>query len=154
MEVLITGGRDFLNLAQMEVDLRGLLPLGLKRIIHGACPHGADALANHLGLVLLGADGVLGVPAAWNIHGNAAGPIRNIEMLDKHKPKIVLGYPTPKSRGTWHCIAEAAARKIPVIAFIPWWKDDISELVRRETLHYKKEATGVRQGTHVVIRAA
>lgn len=138
----------------MEADLRSLLPLGLSLVIHGANPNGADALADRLGHLLLGSEGVCGVPAAWKIHGKGAGPRRNIQMLDEKKPKVVLAYPTPKSVGTWHCIAEAAARKIRTIAFIPWWEGDIEELVRRETAKYGTPAVGTRRGTHVLIKAA
>jgi hypothetical protein len=32
-------------------------------------------------------------PADWGKHGNAAGPIRNQQMLDKEKPDLVLAFP-------------------------------------------------------------
>lgn len=33
------------------------------------------------------------VPAQWDLHGKAAGPIRNARMLKEFKPDLVLGFP-------------------------------------------------------------
>lgn len=33
------------------------------------------------------------VRAEWKIHGNAAGPIRNQQMLNDHKPDVVVAFP-------------------------------------------------------------
>jgi len=151
VRILITGGRDFWNEVQMAADFQALLSRGLTVVIHGKNPNGADALADRLARALLGDDGVRDRPADWNSFGKGAGPKRNIQMLDEEHPDLVMGYPTPKSRGTWHCIAEAAARDLPILAFIPWWSGDIAELVERETRRYGKVATGVRRGTHVVV---
>lgn len=150
VKVLITGGRGFQNEAQIEADLRSLLSLGLSCVIHGMCPEGADMLADRVACRLLGVAGVKRFPADWNAHGKGAGHIRNVQMLDECEPGLVLGYPDPKSRGTWHCLSEAAARNIRTLAFIPWWEGDIAELVERETKRYQL-ATGLRRGTHVQI---
>jgi len=148
LRVVVTGGREFTAAAQIEADLRSLLSMGLQRVAHGAARKGADPLADEiakrLGLC------VPDYPADWR-EGKRAGLIRNVEMLESEKPGLVLAYPDPKSRGTWHCTAEAAARNIPVLGFIPWWEGDIAELVERETRRYGKVATGVRKGTHVII---
>ena len=31
-------------------------------------------------------------PADWNMHGRAAGPIRNQQMLDEGKPELVVSF--------------------------------------------------------------
>jgi hypothetical protein len=41
-------------------------------------------------------------PALWDVHGRAAGPIRNQLMLDEGKPDLVLAF--PGGRGTAHMI--------------------------------------------------
>ncbi len=46
--------------------------------------------------------------ANWNQHGRAAGPIRNILMLKKIEPELVLGFWDGTSPGTKHCITLAA----------------------------------------------
>lgn len=149
MKVLITGGREFWNRAQIEADLRALLPQGLNQIVHGHHHKGADFLADLVGELLLGREGVLRHPADWS-EGKRGGLLRNITMLDTERPNLVLAYPDPKSRGTWHCVVEAAARDIPVLAFLPW-EGDLVELVDRSTRRYGKVVTGARKGSHVVI---
>jgi hypothetical protein len=49
-------------------------------IVHGACPYGADKLANDLA-VEFGVP-VEKHPARWSIHGNRAGFLRNAEMVE------------------------------------------------------------------------
>lgn len=72
-------------------------------LIHGACPSGADALAEdwywhkmddgarHLYIVRYEAD--------WDTFGKYAGPRRNKQMVDT-KPDIVLAFPLGDSKGT------------------------------------------------------
>ena len=52
--------------------------------------------------------------------GRGAGRLRNVEMLESERPDIVLAYPDPESRGTWHCVAEAWRRRIPVLVWVSW----------------------------------
>lgn len=49
-------------------------------------------------------------PADWKTHGKAAGPIRNIEMLETYPEARVLAFPMGLSKGTRHCIKEAKRR--------------------------------------------
>jgi hypothetical protein len=87
-------------------------------VIHGAAsrkPRGversadmlADRAARELGFT------VEPHPADWKRHGKAAGPIRNLAMLDT-KPDLVLAFQRDGSRGTQHTIDEARKRGIPV----------------------------------------
>lgn len=51
-------------------------------------------------------------PADWNLHGKAAGPIRNQEMVDLGAD-ICLAFPSGGSIGTWDCLKRAALAGIP-----------------------------------------
>lgn len=129
MKVVVTGGRKFTDGQRIEVDLRALLSLGLRKVSQGGngvpdhdtgptdwhptCS--ADALA-------LYACGRLGIEAetysvrpAVDGPWPAAGPRRNIRMLEAERPDLVLAYPDAKSRGTWRCIRAALARDLSVV---------------------------------------
>jgi len=71
-------------------------------LVHGGCRTGVDMYVNDL------AEEVgwfpVSVPAQWSIHGKKAGPIRNQQMIDVHKPHIFLGFPVKDSKGTRDCI--------------------------------------------------
>lgn len=54
-------------------------------------------------------------PAQWGTYGKKAGVIRNIEMLDKAKPDLLIAFPSVKSIGTRHCIREAQKRGVQTI---------------------------------------
>lgn len=78
MKLLITGSRDW----KEKRTIRNVLsdfPAGTV-LVHGDC-RGADRIAGSIGKQL-GFD-VRPYPANWQAYGNAAGPIRNQEMLDK-----------------------------------------------------------------------
>ncbi len=82
-------------------------------IVEGDC-RGADKISGYLarkhGLE------VIPVPAKWEIYGNAAGPIRNQEMLDKYKPDLVVAFHNDieHSKGTKNMITLATNQGIPV----------------------------------------
>lgn len=65
----------------VERELR-TLPAGTI-VVHGAAP-GADNIAGYVAAAL--GFQVRPYPAQWQLHGKAAGPIRNQEMLDKEHP--------------------------------------------------------------------
>lgn len=55
-------------------------------------------------------------PANWDLHGNAAGPIRNQRMVDLRPPADVLvAAPLGKSPGTRDCMARARKAGIRVV---------------------------------------
>lgn len=54
-------------------------------------------------------------PANWDLHGNAAGPIRNQEMLDFGKPDLVIAFPLKDSVGTWDMVRRAKAAGVKTI---------------------------------------
>ena len=91
--VLVCGGRDYDD----ENTLRALLDhvhanRGIWTILQGGA-RGADTLAHQWAI----ARGVrsLTVPAQWDKHGRAAGPIRNQEMLNLINPGYdgVIAFP-------------------------------------------------------------
>lgn len=86
--ILITGSRDWddwqtLTRAMFEaVD-----DYGLVTVVHGACPTGADAMADWVGTHLLPHLEVVGTaveryPADWGTLGKRAGFVRNKAMVD------------------------------------------------------------------------
>ena len=81
-------------------------------IIEGEA-RGADKIAGICADVLK--LNVMKFPADWDKHGKAAGPIRNLQMLDEC-PNLVIAFHTnlAKSRGTAHTVREAKIRGIPV----------------------------------------
>lgn len=120
--LLITGSRNFGNQGSSDIALmrdslkdarRRLLDAGFGRIIlvHGAA-RGADQLAasvgKSMGFVLEAH------PAQWDVHGKAAGPIRNKEMVDLGAD-LALAFPRGASRGTRGCMALADKAGIEVI---------------------------------------
>jgi hypothetical protein len=68
------------------------------------------------------------------------GPGRNRRMLLAERPELVLAYPTPSSKGTWNCIAEARRLDISVLVWIHWAvNSDASRIVM-----HALQARGVR----------
>ena len=59
---------------------------------------------------------VEGYPANWELHGKAAGPIRNKRMLDEGKPNKVVFFHSDlaKSKGTKNMVEQARKAGIPV----------------------------------------
>lgn len=52
-------------------------------------------------------------PPDWDKYGNAAGPIRNQQMLDEGKPDLVVAF--PGGRGTADMVNKARKAGIEVI---------------------------------------
>ncbi|MEU9404745.1 DUF2493 domain-containing protein [Streptomyces sp. NPDC048281] len=84
IRLLVTGSRTWTDRPLLEGVIGELL--WLKRIgprdvvlIHGACPRGADALADQFAREI-GMD-VRRHPADWNAFGKRAGFLRNAEMV-------------------------------------------------------------------------
>ena len=116
MRVLVCGGRDY---ADTDTEQAAEIYFAI-RDIHEKTPitaliqggsRGADQcaadLAKELGIK------VVTVPADWNKHGKAAGPIRNQRMIDDFKPDLVLAF--PGGRGTADMVARAKTAGLPII---------------------------------------
>lgn len=111
MIVLVCGGRDFDDIDLLEKTMDELAEkYRITKLIHGEA-RGADMMAN---------DWAFsrdiprrGYRAKWEKHGNAAGPIRNREMLLEGKPDLVIAF--PGGTGTTDCVKQAKALAIEVI---------------------------------------
>lgn len=111
--VLVTGSRFVTDRARVFAALDAVhAERAITLVVHGAC-RGADMLADawaHEREI-----DAIALPADWRKHGKAAGPIRNIEMLEQHAPDIVLAFPIVGGVGTQHCMRAAVERHIPVM---------------------------------------
>jgi hypothetical protein len=108
--VLVCGGRDFSDAAMLESELNEIHEYrNITQVIHGAAS-GADKLA---GMWAKGR-GIpsIACPAAWDVYGKAAGPMRNQYMLDVHKPDLVVAF--PGGRGTADMISRATKAHVSV----------------------------------------
>jgi hypothetical protein len=111
MRLLVCGGRDFEDreFAFAVLDLfHAQQPV--THIIHGAA-RGADTLAGEWAL----SRGIeqTPFPADWSRLRNAAGPIRNAQMLHDGKPDRVFAL--PGGRGTLKMVGQAKDAGIEVI---------------------------------------
>lgn len=126
--VVVTGGRDRHQDRDDALWLRAwLLHIRADVLGHGDCGHtcpdprcsrmSVDRWAGEVARRL--SMGVRAFPAAWHVHGNDAGPIRNLEMLGAG-PIAVLALPGARGlrfngrpTGTGHTVEHARRRGIP-----------------------------------------
>lgn len=127
--ILVTGGRNYHNRNKVfqilyqicddkgwntEPDRYGN-SLPNVTIIHGACPTGADRWADEFAIVHW--TNIQTFSPDWDLHGKAAGPLRNQEMVDylieRQGPHLVVAFPGGK--GTADCVKRAKRAKIEVI---------------------------------------
>lgn len=113
--VLVTGSRDWndeLAIVGALQDIAAEHPAdGELILVHGACPTGADAIANNWAVkygCLIEAH-----PAAWWKYGRIAGPRRNTEMVEAGAD-VCLAFIRNGSRGATHCADTAERAGIPV----------------------------------------
>ncbi len=119
-QLLVTGSRDWddydviLNaLFQAYQDLKptDMNPgqTGGVVLLSGACPSGADLLAEQIWSDKIGRLWISRHPADWEAHGKAAGFIRNKEMVDKN-PDLCVAFIKNGSKGATHTanLAQAA----------------------------------------------
>lgn len=104
--LLVCGGRDYDDWDTLCRELDALQPL---IVIHGAA-RGADRMTDRWARLR-------GVPrrpypADWTRYGNAAGPLRNQQMLDEGHPTGVLAF--PGGPGTADMVRRARAAGLPV----------------------------------------
>lgn len=116
MRVLVCGGRDYLDSDTVNRVLNEIAAadhenmLGhIRCIIHGG-QRGADSLAEQWAAVNWVP--TERYPADWTMHGKAAGPIRNRQMLKQGHPDLVVAF--PGEGGTADMVAAAKAAGIPV----------------------------------------
>jgi hypothetical protein len=117
--ILVTGSRDWddgeliawqLGLAAGDGSRAGRRVI----VVHGACPTGADPVADRLAR-----DHGFEVephPADWAARGPSAGPIRNREMVEAGAD-VCLAFIRGGSRGATGCADMAERAGIPVRRF-------------------------------------
>jgi hypothetical protein len=118
LKVLITGSREWTNEPLIRAELSQLPPDTI--IVHGACPWGADAIADRIA-VELGLE-VHRYPARWTARMRGhAGTARNQEMIDQEhflEEPIDLCLAFPKNiiqwGGTMDCMARAREAGIEI----------------------------------------
>ncbi len=111
MRVLVTGGRDYINTYELFGKLNELHnEVGITVVIHGGAS-GADALAGNWARSRKVQE--IACPADWDKHGKAAGPIRNQEMLEQHKPDLVVAF--SGGRGTADMVRRARDAGVRVV---------------------------------------
>ena len=109
MRILITGSRgweDWQTIAKAMAD--EILAAGASKedtiIVHGACPKGADKLADII--AKRWEANIESHPADWNTHGKAAGFIRNSHMVNLGAD-VCLAFIKDGSNGATHTANEA-----------------------------------------------
>lgn len=110
MKIVVCGCRNWVNRGVIRKRLLELPPDAI--IIEGGC-EGADLLARKVALGIRLE--VVEFPAAWEKYGKAAGPKRNIKMLNT-KPNLVIAFhdDLENSKGTKHIVTEARNRGIEI----------------------------------------
>jgi hypothetical protein len=115
-KVLCCGDREWTNRRVIRRVLQSMQKRGVTEVVEGEC-RGADILsrlvAEELGLA------VHRHPAKWTLHGKAAGPIRNQEMLDEHGNHlwVVIAFHNRlhMSAGTMDMLERAMKAGIPIM---------------------------------------
>lgn len=106
MRMLVCGSRDWTDRVVMFACLDAIAGvLDITEVIEGE-QRGADLMAR----AWASESGIscIGYPADWPHRGKAAGTERNERMLAA-TPGLVVAFPLPQSRGTWHMVTIARA---------------------------------------------
>lgn len=110
MKVIVAGSRSFDDQALMDKWIHQIKSFGLEEIVSGHAK-GADSLGEQ---AAANQDIKLKIfPANWNLHGKAAGHIRNREMANYADAAIVFW--DGKSSGSRNMIEEMVSIKKPVL---------------------------------------
>jgi predicted Rossmann-fold nucleotide-binding protein len=108
-KIIVCGGRDWRDAGAVDRALSAAHgKSGIDMIITGGCK-GADGMAArwaHANCVPY-----LTMPANWEAHGDAAGPIRNQAMLDQVVDGVIA---FPGGKGTAHMVGIAREAGVPV----------------------------------------
>lgn len=109
-KIIIAGGRDFDDYRRL-VNVVGSLTRFNKFTLVSGMATGADSLGLRYARQR-DIKNVLKFPAEWDIHGKAAGPIRNAAMADA--ADTLIAFWDGKSRGTKNMIDVALSKGLTV----------------------------------------
>lgn len=125
MRILVTGSRGWTSTEIIRNIFLRYDSSCPPTLVHGACPKGADAIADRVAKSL--GWGIEAYPAQWEKYGKKkAGPIRNAQMVDT-SPDLVLAFPTESSVGTIHCMNYAIKKNIPTIVISETGEETVNE---------------------------
>ncbi len=115
MIVVVTGGRDYSNVAHVYQTLNTIhRETPITELVHGAA-RGADTLASlwarHKGVECTP------VYAEWKKFGKRAGALRNEEMLRRFHPALVVAF--PGGSGTANCVSIAESMGLKILRAKP-----------------------------------
>jgi hypothetical protein len=111
MKVLVCGGRDYADRENLETQMDALcLAYPITKIVHGGA-RGADTLAGEWAKKRKLK--VFYYQANWELYGKSAGRIRNLLMLEKEHPTLVVAF--PGGPGTRHMIKSARKKGVEVL---------------------------------------
>lgn len=118
--VLLTGSRTWSDEGVIHEVLSDLLfKHHAMTLVHGACPRGADQIADQWARQRNSRTRAVSVerhPADWKEHGRAAGIVRNAEMV-KLGADVCLAFIQDGSRGASWCATAADLAGIPTRRF-------------------------------------
>jgi cysteine synthase len=113
MRVIVCGGRDFRNHAFIYTNLDRLhAEKPITGLMHGGA-RGVDQIAAEWARTKPEIQRFV-CHANWKAHGRAAGPMRNLRMLE-WKPDLVVAF--PGGRGTTNMVNQAKVAGVPVRRF-------------------------------------
>lgn len=114
MRVLICGDRNWGDYPLVFATLANLHAVTPVEVVIEGEARGADIMGRDAAEAL--DIPVLKFAADWDRFGKAAGPRRNVQMLDEGKPDLVLAFHNDlsKSKGTKHMVTIARQRGIEV----------------------------------------
>lgn len=116
MRILVCGGRDYADRAQVEAALDAVhRKHGITLLIEGGA-RGADRLARRW--AERRAVPVRTCEAEWNKYRKAAGILRNARMLAEERPEAAVAF--PGGSGTADMVARLRAAGVPVWLVGDW----------------------------------
>lgn len=121
MRIVISGSRTITDEKWIERILCGQLGSG-DLVVTGGC-RGVDKIAHDWARRMFCKTKVM--PADWDTHGKAAGPIRNAQMMED--ADLLLAFWDGKSRGTRNAIDEARKRGVETHIFYRPAQTDYSD---------------------------
>lgn len=116
--VLVTGSRSWDDFDFIAMTLDGLFGvLGSRMVLmHGACPKGADQLADLWTATHQPMVPVIRVPADWGRDGRRGGILRNMRMVVDMGPlALCVAFIRDDSAGATQCARYARSRGVPTV---------------------------------------